>query len=165
MKKLAFLVLTLTYTTISAQNHNEKLSIVEASFENIGPLSGIQPPSNSINFDALDKVKSLKDLNKIIADTPFLSIVLRKTNDDDLKDEVNHPKPESRLILGERLQPEKASEGTWVLLMQNEDQLIVSIPRAKVENLEKHFNTKDFVVINEKGKLKTMIVSEIILHQ
>lgn len=160
MKKL--IILPLLFLTLTLYSQSTKISPFEEMWI-VAPESlhtdlenGIALAPESMTYEKMSSVNSFTDLNKIIADTPFLSLRL-------IPSTMKNDSKEPAIKLGDRLEPGKSLKGwgSWLVVFENDDDIVLGIPTHEPEKMKKFLDENNFQIIDKKGKLQKMTISEI----
>ena len=165
MKKLIILPLLLISIGLSSQSASlstfEEMWIVSPEFMNLDVKSSVSLAPESMTYEQFNAIKSFEDLNKIIADTPFLSLTLGKP------EEATEPKGiEANLqmiTLADRLEIGKKQEswGNWMVLFKSGEDYVIGMPTKQPEDLKAYLEKNKVMISDKMGNFSNMSIKEI----
>jgi hypothetical protein len=165
MKKLICLPLLLLALNLTSQSAKfstfEEMWVVSPEFLNLKPQGSVYLAPESMTYENLNSIKSFGDLNKIIADTPFLSITLAKAPEKSGGTTKNMKMP--MINLNERYEPGKDLKGggSWMVLFQKGDEFVIGMPTKEPEDLKAYLEQNSVMISDNMGKFGTMVIKEI----
>lgn len=125
-------------------------------------ITGILDPS-IFTTQVKNSIQTSSDLNKIIADTPFLSIDMLSSPQSFKKESKNSIVVGSKFIMGERYQEGKSIKGwgSWMVVMKKDNVYTLSFPVSDAKYVKNYLKNNSLTISDEKLSLKNLTVKEI----
>ena len=139
----------------------EEIWLVGAAFNNFEvDINGFDEP---ILFTpkAINNIKSFQDLNKIIADTPFLSIRLTKGSDKFEKEAKEHKGPLINLSEKSKTGKEIKGWGSFLIVFKSQGDLVSGIPAHEPEKLMKYIQDNTLLFDDRLCNYEMMTITEV----
>ena len=138
----------------------EEMWIVGADFKNFKvEIDGLKDPS-IFSTESVSLIQSYKDLNKIVADTPFLSLRLGKTSAKFEKESKEGRRPTITISEKQKASSNLVGWGSFLVLFEKDGAFYLGIPSTKPEKLMEYFKKNKLSVTDKKGTFKSMEVTE-----
>ncbi|GLR18185.1 hypothetical protein GCM10007940_28000 [Portibacter lacus] len=139
----------------------EEMWIISPEFKHTDIKASVSLAPESMTVQQFNSIKSFNDLNKIIADTPFLSLRLTPVHSKlgNKSKELKSP----MISLGDRYQPGKKYKGwgSFLVVFQSGKEIVLGIPTHEPEKLKKYFEANKFLITDKMGKFNNLEIKEI----